>query len=102
MYICIYTESMEFEWDEKKRRNNLEKHGLDFALATKLWKSPMLIVADKRFDYQEQRWAGMGLLEGRVMVVIFTQRPNEIIRFISFRKANRREVRAYEKAIKKS
>lgn len=29
-----------FEWDEKKRQANLEKHGLDFVDAIKIFEAP--------------------------------------------------------------
>ena len=88
---------MNFEWDENKRITNLKKHGVDFVAASRLWNSPMLVVEDTRSNYQEQRWLGMGLLEKRVMIIVYTKRRNTI-RIISFRKANKREVKYYEKA----
>ncbi|MEN8215305.1 MAG: hypothetical protein ABFS56_02795 [Pseudomonadota bacterium] len=30
---------MEYEWDENKRQSNLEKHGLDFVIAYKIYES---------------------------------------------------------------
>lgn len=88
---------MKFEWDEEKQSMNLEKHRLDFAKAYQCWESPMLIKEDKRRAYGEPRWVGLGLLAGRVVVVVFTLRSFDTIRLISFRKANHREVMTYEK-----
>ncbi len=88
---------MNFEWDEHKRITNLKKHGVDFVAASRLWDSPMLVVEDTRSNYQEPRWIGMGLLEKRMMIIVYTKRRNTI-RIISFRKANKREVKYYEKA----
>ncbi len=90
---------MKFEWDEKKRKINLEKHFVDFAVVHKLWDLPMLVIEDDRQDYGEKRWVGVGLLNGRVMVAVFTMPQPNLIRIISFRKANQREVRYYEKAV---
>lgn len=88
---------MRFEWDENKRAANLKKHGVDFVAACSLWNRLMLTIEDTRTDYNELRLIGMGLLKKRVMVVVFTERQPDIIRIISFRKANRREIEYYEK-----
>ncbi len=81
---------MDFEWDEAKRELNLAKHGLDFSDAPNMFELPMLSALDTRRDYGEERWLGIGLLQGRVVVVVFTQ-PNADIRIISLRKAVSRE-----------
>ncbi len=40
------------------------------------------------------------MLRGRVVVLVFTERPPDTIRIISLRKANKDERKAYEEAIK--
>ena len=95
----VYTiADMKFEWDEEKRKTNLEKHSVDFAVAHELWGLPMIVIEDDRQDYGEKRWVGVGLLKERVMVVVFALPRSHLIRIISFRKANQREVRYYEQA----
>ncbi len=91
---------MRFEWAEKKRLSNLEKHKLDFKTAYQVWKSKIFVAQDKRRDYSEQRWTVFGILDGRVMVIVYTKRIFNVIRLISFRKANQREVKYYENAKK--
>ena len=49
---------------------------------------------DIRRDYGERRWTAVGLLYGRMHVLVFTETPDGL-RVISFRKANKREVRKY-------
>ena len=44
---------MEFEWDEEKNRQNISRHGFDFAVAWEIFLSPMLIWLDTREDYGE-------------------------------------------------
>lgn len=90
---------MKFEWDEDKRASNLRKHGVDFVDAPLLWEGKMLIAEDTRADYGEQRWIGAGKLQGRVMIVVYTLREHGVVRIISFRKANSREVDGYEKSV---
>ena len=87
---------MDFEWDDAKRTNTMEKHGVDFADAPLLWSSPMVVAQDNRKDYGEPRFVALGVVNGRVMVVVYTQRGSGVVRIISFRKANSREVKAYE------
>ena len=52
--------------------------------------------SDRRWDYGEDRYRLLGAVEGRVFVVIYTMRGS-MIRIISARKTNRREVREYER-----
>jgi uncharacterized protein len=91
---------MNYEWDEKKRAANLEKHGLDFLRAIKVLENEdLLVVRDDRKNYGEERLIAYGRFDGRVYVVVYAQHRPEIMRLISFRKANRREVLFYEKAL---
>ena len=58
--------------------------------------SPVLADLDDRFDYGEDRWIGLGLLEGRVVQVVYTEPDDETRRIISVRKALRDERKQYE------
>ncbi len=78
---------MKFEWDEDKNESNIEKHGLDFEDASEVFDSPMLVALDTRQDYGEDRWIGLGLLEHRVVVVVYSPRDANTVRIISMRKA---------------
>jgi uncharacterized protein len=91
---------MHFEWDEKKRQSNLAKHGFDFEDAHKLFDRTLWEFEDTKNDYKEKRMCGFGYLNGRLLSVIYTERIPDIIRIISFRKANIREVKLYEKYFK--
>ena len=86
---------MEFEWDEAKRRRNLEKHGVDFAYALEFAWEDALVIVDDRFCYGEERRIALGMFRGRVHVVVHTVRGN-VTRMIGFRRANARERRDYE------
>ncbi len=63
---------MEYEWDENKRITNLEKHGVDFVDAWEMFSLPMLVLADKRFNYGEYRYIGMGAIKKRTVVCAYT------------------------------
>jgi uncharacterized DUF497 family protein len=90
---------MRFAWDEEKNQDNITRHGLDFADAWSVFDSPLIARLDTREDYGEDRWQGIGMLQGRVVVIVFTERDPDIIRIISLRKADREERRTYEQAI---
>jgi len=50
---------------------------------------------DSRWDYGEDRYRLLGIIEQRLFYVVYTLR-GEVIRIISARKANQREVHYYE------
>jgi uncharacterized protein len=85
---------MNFEWDERKRRSNLEKHGLDFIDVIAVFEEPHVVVPSAHKD-EEERFLAIGLLEGRCVTVIYTIRA-EAIRVISFRRARYEERQKYQ------
>jgi uncharacterized DUF497 family protein len=88
---------LKFDWDQNKNKLNIEQHGLDFEFAKQIFDNDLLVVPDLRFNYQENRYIGYGKIEDRLMVVVYTERLPDIIRIISFRKANYRENKIYKK-----
>ena len=90
---------MRFEWDEAKRRSNIRRHGIDFAVVAKVLDGATITFLDDRFDYGERRFRTYGLLFEKVVVVTHTE-ADEIIRVISVRKATKNEERVYFKQIK--
>jgi len=87
-----------FEWDERKRRSNLEKHGVDFSDLESLFASETVTVLDERVDYGEHRFITLGLLKGIVLTVAHTE-TDEVVRILSARKATRYEEETYFKEI---
>jgi hypothetical protein len=89
---------MPFEWDERKRRTNLEKHGVDFAAATKVFEDPNLLERlDRQRDYGEPRFQAIGVAGDVVLFVAYTLRSGKI-RIISARRATRNERKRYVQA----
>ena len=87
---------MKIEFDPRKSEKNARERGLPFDLVEWLdWESATFS-EDSRFAYPETRVIALGFLGERLHVVCFTPVPGGI-RVISFRKANEREVRRYEK-----
>ena len=89
---------IEFEWDEAKSNRCFTERGFDFAYVARAFLDPNRIVrVDDRWDYGEERYQLIGMIEHRVFFVAYTIR-GRTIRIISARKANRREVHDYENA----
>jgi uncharacterized protein len=91
---------MNFEWDEQKNELNIDKHGFDFADAYRVFELPMVVDLDERSNYGEDRWIGTGLLDERVVVVVFTEPDAKTTRIISLRKALSYERKRYEQYLK--
>jgi len=87
-----------FEWDETKRLVNIKIHAIDFVDLEVLFEGATVTVLDDRFDYGEERFVTLGLLNGVALVVIHTEN-DEVIRIISARKATKYEERNYFKEI---
>lgn len=83
-----------WDWDETKRQRTLEDRGVDFADVARFDMSTAEIRPDLRRDYGEPRFRAIGLLDGRLHVLIFTPRAGGV-RVISFRRANARECRKW-------
>lgn len=91
---------MRFEWDEDKNRENVRKHGFDFADAWQVFIGAMLVVFDDRQEYGEDRWIGIGLLGEPVVVVVYTEAEDETVRIVSMRKATSHERKGFEQYLK--
>ncbi len=62
-----------FTWDENKNRSNLEKHGIDFEVATTVFEGDVITAEDCRRDYGEVRKISIGeIKEGLAVVVVHT------------------------------
>lgn len=81
---------MEISFDPVKRALTLAERGLDFADAGKVFDGPVFEFEDDRFAYPERRFSTIGLLDGRMVVVIWTE-ARDGRRIISMRKGNERE-----------
>ncbi|MGH1398965.1 MAG: BrnT family toxin [Alphaproteobacteria bacterium] len=84
---------MQFEWDEAKAQANLQKHGVDFKIALKVFvDTDRKTYSDDRFEYGEERYVTYGHIDDRLYAVVYTEDIlNKTIRLISARKANKRE-----------
>jgi uncharacterized protein len=78
------------DYDPAKRASNLKKHGLDFEDAEEIFSGPRYEEPDTRRDYGEPRVRTFGVLDGRLVSVVWTPRDG-VRRIISMRYANGRE-----------
>jgi len=53
---------LRFEWDEEKNKANISKHGIDFSDAWQLFEHPLFVWPDERFNYGEDRFISLGML----------------------------------------
>lgn len=85
----------DFEWDERKAASNLRRHKLSFLRARRVFDDAFALVEqDIGEDYGEQRFLAIGMIDGLLVTVVYTER-GERIRIISARKANSHEQRKY-------
>lgn len=86
-----------FEWDLKKAKTNMGKHGVSFEEASTAFKDPLsLTINDPLHSSDEKRLVLIGMsYNNRILVVIHTERGDNV-RVISARKATKKERKYYE------
>ena len=90
---------MQLDFDPGKNATNLGKHGLPLAAAAELSWEAALVWLDDRADYGEVRMVALAPIGEILYFVAFVGRESRR-RIISLRRANRREVSHYVKAVK--
>lgn len=86
---------MQIVFDPAKNEKNIAERGLSFELVKDFAFDTAIYEADVRQDYGEKRFRALGLLSSRIYALVFVETAKGI-RVISFRKANKREVKLYE------
>jgi uncharacterized DUF497 family protein len=85
---------MKITFDPAKRVETLRRRSIDFLDAENVFADLTYTILDRRFPYSEDRYITVGLLSGRMVIVVWT--PTEDgRRIISMRKANDREQARY-------
>jgi hypothetical protein len=94
-------QEIQFEWDEAKAKNNLEKHGVSFDDGATIFNDPLIAtIPDPDHSADEQRFISMGVsIQRHLLIVVHTER-GERTRLISCRKATPAERKTYENAQK--
>ncbi len=90
--------TVRIEWDSRKAAANLRKHSISFDEASTVFDDPLaLIFPDEDHSIDELRELAIGhSVQGKLMIVSFTEREPNIIRIISARLATRKEIKDYE------
>ena len=95
---------MRFEWDEKKDAGNIQKHGISFRSAIRIFQDPYMVdwydsdnSGYNKYGVWEDRFIALGYVED-VLVVVYTIRERgneEIVHMISARPAEAVEIKDY-------
>ena len=88
---------MNFEWDDEKNLINLQKHGVSFEEARGLFESGVDYL--EIFDYEhsdcEDRFIAIGPIGRGLVMVVHTEREEDVTRIIGARFANQNEQTLY-------
>jgi len=89
--------TVRFEWDDAKDLLNQEKHGISFLEARRLFESGVdyLEIFDSEHSDFEDRFIAIGPIEQGLVVIVYTEPEEEIIRIIGARWANTHEQSLY-------
>ncbi len=88
---------MRFEWDEAKNLANQRKHGVSFEEASEVFADDIdqLEIFDDVHSDTEDRLITLGPVRRGLVLVVWTERADDVIRIISARWATPREAQRY-------
>ncbi|WP_394753875.1 BrnT family toxin [Crenothrix sp.] len=86
---------MEIKFDTVKNEKNIQERNLSFERVAEFDFETAQFDIDTRYNYGETRYRAIGFLDKRLYSLVFVEIVGGI-RVISFRKANKREVKRYE------
>jgi uncharacterized protein len=99
VHKCTYTVDVPYEWDSRKARTNLQKHGVHFADAVAVFEDELALTVRDPYTRDEERWISLGMdALGKILTVVYTWRGDRI-RLISARPATAHERRQYEEGL---
>lgn len=92
-----YTRPARFEWDGAKDRENQRKHGVAFEDAQRFFDSAYdyLEIFDAEHSENEDRFIAVGPTRRGILVVVWTDRGDDVVRIISARPATHREAKRF-------
>jgi hypothetical protein len=92
---------MGITFDPTKRDLARKHRHLDFARAGEVFSGHTATVADDRFDYGETRFISAGYLDGRLVVMVWTQRGKDR-HIISMRHCHAKEEEIWRRRMDRS
>ena len=93
----VVSDDGRFEWDNEKNKKNIEKHGIDFNYAKRVFDDEDRI---EEYDslhstYNEERYKVVGQVDDNMLFVVETELESGRIRIISARYADNIYVEKY-------
>ena len=88
-----YNRGMWFEWDPEKEATNRERHEVGFDEVRELFEAGIdyLEILDEDHSIEEERFIAIGPIQRGVVLVVWTESAEDVIRIISARFATPRE-----------
>jgi uncharacterized protein len=98
--------NVRFEWDRAKAESNLQKHGIGFQAAVRVFDDPFAFSEQDRIENGEFRWRTIGLVGLHALLIVDhtvrdeneNGKSRDVIRIISARRATKAEARRYAQA----
>jgi uncharacterized DUF497 family protein len=92
-----YSLRVRVTWDPAKSRTNRAKHGVSFAEAQRLFTSgtDYLEIFDDEHSDSEDRFFAIGPIRRGLVLIVFTEQDDDLLRIISARWATKRERALY-------
>ena len=91
---------IDFDWDRRKARTNLRRHGVSFHEAATVLRDPLgITVYDPDHSEEEDRYVTIGTSEGGRLLMVSHTDHGDHVRIISARGLTRAEREAYESEI---
>jgi uncharacterized DUF497 family protein len=89
-------------WDDAKNLANQRSHGVSFEEAAELFRSGVdyLEIYDSEHSLVEDRFIAIGPIRKRVIVIVWTERDDQVVRIISARWATHHERMLYAAHLK--
>ena len=85
---------IEYVWNAAKNQSNIEKHGIDFCDAYRIYESTIKMTLIATECYSESRWIDIAPMGEFLCLLVYTLREKQV-RCISMRKASKKERRLY-------
>jgi len=89
--------SLIFDWDPRKAKTNLKKHGISFIEATTVFSDPLsMTYDDPDHSYDEDRFIIIGFSDTGKLLMVSHAEEDDKIRIINVRKLTKKERKQYE------
>ena len=88
-----YNDRVKYQWDPDKEARNREKHGVGFDEVRELFEgdADYIEIFDEGHSAVEERFISIGPIQRGIVLVVWTEPGEDMIRIISARLATRRE-----------